>query len=117
MGGVGTIIADGTGAQTYSVVAGSPRTAHLLVNKSSGALTPAGGTTDLGLQRFTLLAGSFTAPTGNFSIGGAQPTATIFTQSGGTFVHNSGTTIFDPGVNGCVTGSFTIDVITKYTVL
>ena len=109
--GTGTIIADGTGAQTYSVAAGSPRTAHLVVNKSAGALTPAGGTTDLGVLKFSLLAGSFTAPTGNFNVGGTQNTATIFTHSGGTFTHNSGTTIFDPGVNGCTTGTFTIDVI------
>ena len=109
--GTGTVIADGTGAQTYSVASGSPRTAHLVVNKTSGALIPAGGTTDLGLLKFTLMSGSFTAPTGNFSIGGAQVTATIFTHSGGTFTHNNGTTVFDPTVNGCVTGNFTIDIL------
>ena len=110
--GTGTIIADGTGAQTYSVAGGSPRTAHLVVNKPSGSLTAAGGTTALSVLKFTLMSGAFTAPTGNFNIGGTQTTSTIFTHSGGTFAHNNGTAIFDPGVAGCVTGNFTMDVLT-----
>ena len=110
-GGSGVIIANGTGAQTYSVNVAAPRTAHLIVDKTSGALTPAIGTNALTLTKFSLLQGSFTAPTGNFSIGGAQSTSTIFTHTGGTFSHNNGTTIFDPQVPGCVAGTYTIDVI------
>jgi hypothetical protein len=110
-GGSGTITANGTGAQTYSVNVAAPRTAHLIVDKISGGLTPAIGTTELSLTKFSLLQGSFTAPTGNFNIGGSQSTSTIFTHSGGTFIHNSGTTIFDPQVPGCVAGTFTVDVI------
>ncbi len=110
-GGTGVLIANGTGAQTYSVNAGAPRTAHLIVNKTAGALTPAIGTTALTLTKFSLLQGSFTAPTGNLSIGGSQSTSTIFTHSGGLFLHNNGRTIFDPQVPGCVAGTYTIDLI------
>jgi hypothetical protein len=110
-GGSGALIADGTGAQTYSVNPAAPRTAHLIVNKTAGALTPALGTTALSLTKFSLLQGSFTAPTGNFSVGGAQSTSTIFTHTAGTFNHNNGVTIFDPQVPGCVAGTFTIDLI------
>ena len=81
-------------AQTYTVASGSPRTAHLIVNKSAGALTPAGGTTDFALLKFTLMSGGFTAPSGNFNIGGAQNTSTIFTHIGGTFTHNNSTNHF-----------------------
>ncbi|MBI2270659.1 MAG: hypothetical protein HYU69_09940 [Bacteroidetes bacterium] len=64
-GGTGRIIMNGTGAQTYSVNAAAPRTCHLVIDKSAGALTPAIGTTVLSVQALTISAGDFTAPTGN----------------------------------------------------
>jgi hypothetical protein len=82
----------------------------LLINQL-GALTPNGGTTALSLTKFTLLQGDFTAPTGNLSIGGSQSSSTIFTHTGGTFTHNSGTTLFNPQVPGCVAGAYVVDVL------
>ena len=79
--GTGTITVDGTGAQTYAVT-GTPRTCSIIVNKASGTFAPAGGTTALSVLTFTLNAGTFTAPTGNLSVGGIQSTGTIFTHSG-----------------------------------
>ncbi|HRG58856.1 MAG TPA: hypothetical protein PK323_07830, partial [Bacteroidia bacterium] len=110
-GGTGVLIANGTGAQTYAVNIAAPRTAHLIVNKTSGGLTPAIGTSSLTLTKFTLLQGSFTAPSGNLRIGGAQSSSTIFTHSAGIFNHNNGLTTFDPQVPGCVAGTFNIDLI------
>ncbi|MCC6253011.1 MAG: PKD domain-containing protein, partial [Bacteroidia bacterium] len=110
-GGNGTITANGTGAQAYSVNASAPRSVHLIVNKTSGALTPDVGTTALTLTKFSLISGDFTAPSGNFKIGGMQTTATIFNHSGGTFTHNNGRVIFDPQISPCVAGTYTIDVL------
>ncbi|HRG58857.1 MAG TPA: hypothetical protein PK323_07835, partial [Bacteroidia bacterium] len=110
-GGSGTITAVGVGAQTYTVDPTAPRTAHLVVNKSAGALTPNVGTTALSVVKFSLLQGDFTAPTGNFKIGGAQSSSTIFTHTSGNFTHNNGTTTFDPQVPGCVAGAYTVDVL------
>ncbi len=111
-GGSGWLIADGTTAQTYSVT-GNYRTCGLMINKSSNSFTPAVGSTALSVQKFELDNGSFTAPTGNFNIGGPWGTnMTLFNHTGGTYNANGGTTIFDPAINswtGSPTG--TIDVL------
>ncbi|HOY96586.1 MAG TPA: hypothetical protein PK509_12660, partial [Catalimonadaceae bacterium] len=111
-GGTGTITANGTGAQTYAQSAGSPRTCQIIVDKSAGALTPAGGTTDLITQGFQLLAGAFTAPSGTLNVGGSWGTSvTIFGHSGGTFTHNNGTVEFNPNLINCANPTFTVDVL------
>jgi|GEM_PF-866061 len=111
-GGTGTITANGTGTQTYTFTTGGARTCQLIVNKASGSLAPAVGTADLSVQSFALQAGTFTAPTGNFNIGGTWVTSqTLFNQSGGTFNHNSGTVIINPNQPGCTQLTFTMDVI------
>ncbi len=115
-GGTGTIVADGTGAQEYQIASGSPRTCKLVVNKSGGALTPASGTTDLLVQAFSLLAGDFTAPTGNLNVGGTWTTSqTLFNHSGGTFAHNSGTMVVNPYTSVGSALTFTLDVIPATT--
>ncbi len=110
-GGLGILRANGTGAQTYSVVSSAPRTAQLIIDKTSGTFTPAMGTTNLKVTKFSLLQGSFTAPSGNFNVGGSQGTSTIFTHTSGTYNHNNGTLIVDPTGSSCTTHTFTLNVI------
>jgi len=111
-GGTGTITADGTAAQTYSVAAGSPRTCKVVVDKTSGALTPAAGTTEFFVQAFTLLAGDFTAPTGSLNTGGTwSANQNLFTHSGGNFSHNNGTVVINPNQSGCTQRTFTVDIL------
>jgi hypothetical protein len=114
-GGTGTIIAAGTGAQTYSQSGAAARTCHVKVNKSAGTFVAAGGTTNFSVQAFTMQSGSFTAPTGNLTVGGAWGSSqTLFTHSGGTFNHNNGTFVFDPIGNYCYGQVVaTIDVLTS----
>jgi hypothetical protein len=115
-GGIGKIIFDGTGAQSYIVAAGSTRTCNVVVNKTAGAVTPDVTSTNFSVQGFSLLQGAFTAPTGNFSIGGSISTSsTIFNHAAGTFTHNNGTTIFDPYGSACAQITFNIDVATTTT--
>jgi hypothetical protein len=111
-GGLGTITFSGTGAQTYSVAAGSPRTCKIAVNKTSGAVTPAVGTTDFYMQGFTQTLGDFTAPTGNMNVGGTLATTqTIYAHIAGTFNHNNGTVVLNPNQSSGANAIYTIDVI------
>ncbi|MBK6527037.1 MAG: hypothetical protein IPG07_16710 [Crocinitomicaceae bacterium] len=104
--------ANGTGLQAFDVAAGSPRTCKLVVNKSAGDFEPAFGTTDLFAQAFTLTNGTFTAPSSTLNLGGTWSIdQTLFTHSGGTFNHNSGTVVINPNQSGCTQRTFTIDVI------
>ena len=115
-GGTGAIVADGTGAQEYQIASGSPRTCKLVVNKSGGALTPGSGTTDLLVQAFSLLAGDFTAPTGNLNVGGTWTTSqTLFNHGGGNFAHNDGTLVVNPYTSVGSALTFTLDVIPATT--
>ncbi|MEP7265254.1 MAG: T9SS type A sorting domain-containing protein [Bacteroidota bacterium] len=111
-GGSGTIIVDGSGAQTYAT-SGTHRTCMVLENKSAGSFAAAGGTTSFYIAGFSLVNGSFTAPTGIFNIGGPWATnATLFTQSGGTYNHNNGTLCINPTVSSWVgSPTFTLDVL------
>lgn len=111
-GGTGSITANGSGAQTYFQSSVSPRTCQLIVNKSSGALTPAPGCTELFLQGFQQLAGNFTAPTGTLNVGGQWGSnVTIFSHQAGTFSHNNGIVEVNPSLIACANPTFTIDVI------
>ncbi|MBL7889603.1 MAG: hypothetical protein JNL24_08625, partial [Bacteroidia bacterium] len=111
-GGLGTITFSGTGAQTYSVAAGSPRTCKIAVNKSSGGVTPAGGTTNFYMQGFTQTLGDFTAPTGIMNVGGTlQTTQTIYSHVAGTFTHNNGTVTLAPNQSSGANAVYTIDVL------
>ncbi len=110
-GGIGTIVLNGTGNQTYSVPAGTPRTCQIAVDKPSGSVTPAVGTTDLYIQGLAILAGSFTAPTGEMNIGGTwNSNATLFIHSGGSFDANNGKVVINPS-HGCATRVYTLDVL------
>ncbi len=113
-GGTGWIIFNGSSAQQYSVSAGTTRTSQLKVDKASGTVTPGSGTTDLACQGFFMVSGAFTAPTGSFSVGGPKPISVIFSHTGGSFLHNNGTVVFD-AYNGCGAGFYTVDVITSTT--
>lgn len=109
-GGYGTITLNGAGNQTYSQT-GTSRTGQIIVNKPSGSLTPASSPMDFFCQSFSLVAGSFTAPTGKFSIGGLwNSNLTIFSHSGGTFLNNNGTVVIDPATS-CTQYTYTMDVI------
>lgn len=77
---------------------------HLVVNGSGGTFSTASSADVNG--NFTLSAGTFTAPSGNFTIAGN------FIHSGGTFTHNSGTVILD-GTGQSLTGSTTFYSFTK----
>ena len=111
-GGSGVIIINGTGAQTYSTT-GTHRTTHIYIDKPSGTFMPGGGTSNLYTQKFTLVNGDFTAPSGTLAAGGTWGSSqNLFTHSGGTFTANNGTVLIDPAVNSW-TGSptFTLDVL------
>ncbi len=111
-GGLGTITFSGTGAQTYTVAGGAPRTCKIAVNKSSGAVTPAGGTTDFYMQGFTQTLGDFTAPTGTMNVGGTlSATQTIYSHVAGTFTHNNGTVVLNPNQSSGANAVYTIDVL------
>ncbi len=102
-GGSATIYCNNSAAQTYQS-SSTARLAHLKIDKPAGSVTPTGGTTQLALQRFTLLNGSFTAPSGTLYIGGYYGSSqTLLTHSGGTFNHNNGTVSIDPDFSGCTT--------------
>ena len=109
--GTGTITANGTGAQTYSVAPAAPRTCVLSVNKTSGALTAEVGNTNLLVQGFNQVLGDFSAPSGTFSIGGTWGSnSVIFNHSAGTFSNNNGVVIFETFSN-CYYGVFGINVL------
>lgn len=111
-GGTGWIIFNGTGAQTYSVNAAAPRICQVKINKTSGAVTSAVGTTDFSVQGFHQILGDFTAPTGNLKVGGTWSASTqILTHAAGNFLHNNGTLVLDPA-NNCASYTYTSDVLT-----
>ncbi len=109
----GTLTYTTGGPHTYAYTAGGVGP-HLRVNHASAVVTPASGTTNLNLVSFSLLAGTFTAPTGTletyFSFNSTS--ATVFlVASGATFNHNNGTL----KIAGGDAGTFTLDVPTTLT--
>ena len=113
-GGTGTLTMTGSGAKTYAYSAGGAGP-YLRVNNASAVVTSAGGTTDLTVFQFSLLAGSFTAPTGTMTMNYSGGSATTFNvASGSTFSHNNGTVNFSGIPVGC-TQTFTADVSTTLT--
>ncbi|MBL7812770.1 MAG: choice-of-anchor D domain-containing protein [Bacteroidetes bacterium] len=110
-GGSGTIIFNGTGAQTYAQNAGTARTGQIIIDKASGAVSAATGTTDFFMQSFTLVAGNFTAPAGNMNVGGTwNQNLTIFNHTGGIFNHNNGTVTINAN-SPCTQWTQTVDVL------
>ncbi len=110
-----TLTMTGAGAKTYAYSAGGLGP-YLRINNASAVVTPAGGTTSLNLSRFSILSGTFTAPTGVFSVGRAYAAdETIFALSGGTFNHNDGTINFAPDSTDYYGKTYTVDVLTSIT--
>jgi hypothetical protein len=103
--GTGTITFTGTNDQTYAYTA-SGQGAKFVINKSSGSVSPAEGTTDLKLGAFDLSSGTFTAPSGTLTLG-RNSSETVFGMSGGTFNHNSGTVKF---LTSLTSYTFTVDL-------
>lgn len=106
-GGPGPIQFVGNSAHTYASSGG--RSAGISIN-SAGAVTPAGGTTDLYINggAFTLTSGNFTAPSGTLTmnVAAGQGNSTLLTIAAGTtFAHNSGT-LGLVGVSGCAHGFY-----------
>jgi len=111
-GGTGNIIFNGSATQEYSMDSGATRTCNIIVDKPSGVLNPAAGTIDFYPRLFTLRSGDFTAPPGNLDLGSTWTTnTTIFTQTGGNFIHNNGTLLINPIQSGCTQRTFTLDVL------
>ncbi|MDD5570491.1 MAG: hypothetical protein PHD97_04955, partial [Bacteroidales bacterium] len=111
--GSGNIRMAGSGNQTYYCNDGG-KTANLLIEKTGGSVSP--GTSILNVSKFSLSSGSFTAPTGNFTISGIfnYSNQTIFTHSGGTFSHNDGTVILQPkNSNGVTRYIYYADVVSS----
>jgi hypothetical protein len=84
----GQIVFNGTADQTYASV-NSGQFPGITINKASGNVTPAAGTTDITTGAFSLSQGNFTAPTGTFTIYYG-----ITFANGTTFLHNNGTVKF-----------------------
>lgn len=112
-GGAGTLTYTTTGAHTYAYTAGGTGP-HLRVNHAGATVSALGGTTALTVSLFSLLAGTFTAPTGIMTVGQTSGSSeTIFTvATGTTFAHNSGTVQFSSIAN-CSNITATVDVDTS----
>jgi hypothetical protein len=109
----------GTTNQTYTFSSGKAH--RIKVNKPSGTFEPAVGTTALSTSEFYLAQGSFTAPTGTFTVGaqvGSATTSTIFQiDSGTTFTHSSGTLSLRADLANCSYDSFhNINIASNTTV-
>jgi formylmethanofuran dehydrogenase subunit C len=114
-GGTAAILLNGNADQEYATT-GTSRFSHLWVNKLSGAVNPAAGTTELSAQQFTIDNGTFNAPSGEFQIGGTwNASVTLFSSTGGTFNHNNGTVRLDPDFTGCATRTATISTSNTLT--
>lgn len=113
-GGTGTLTMTGTGSKTYTYTA-SGIAAHLRINNATLAVTANTGTTALRTTLFSVLAGTFTAPTGTLTIGTSLTASQdIFNiSSGATFIHNAGTVEFIPYFNSFAT--FYVNVDTTQT--
>ena len=84
-GGTGMLYLTNTNDQEY-FNSSTSRFPHIYVDKTSGSVSPASGTTDLLMQRLTLNAGIFNCPTGNIQIGGTwSSNVTLFEHIGGIF--------------------------------
>jgi len=118
-GGPGTITLSGAASQTYSYETGGTAP-NIKVNKSTGSVVPAPGTTDFRMGTLTLEQGSFTAPTGTITVGYFTPTTDtklLDFASGTTFTANSGTlNLQTASVPNCVAINLTVDVATTQTV-
>ncbi len=117
---LGTVTLNGVADQTYAYTAdGTAPT--IIINKTSGVVNAAVGTTDFSITGFALPRGTFTAPSGTLTVGFdvcSLTDITIFSATGGTFQHNNGTISFIParevcGTNG--TTNYTIDVASSLT--
>lgn len=114
-GGEGIVMMTGSDNAEYVYEGG--RGPHLQINKASTAeITAANGTTNLVVEQFSLMGGSFEAPENTMSVGVVrenQPAArTVFDFTGGTFLHNDGTLRFDSAFDMNATRSFTINLQT-----
>ena len=90
--GTGTLTYTGTGSKTYTYTAGSNGWGpNLRVNNAAVSVSAAPGTTELRVTNLTLLAGTFTAPSGTLILGGHQAaTEDVVTASAGaTFNPNN----------------------------
>jgi hypothetical protein len=103
------LLVNGTASHYYVHTGGS--LPHLVVN-TSGTLSPSSTTTSFSADRFTLLSGTFSAPTGYFNIGDS---GAVFTVGGGTFTHNNGTLRFNNYVQNWKNDTVYINVQSKLT--
>jgi hypothetical protein len=108
-GGTGMIAFLVTGDQVITGNGGL--TANLYIDKSAGTVNA--GATDLQVRGFTLANGTFTSTSGNFTIISNLASTTVFSITGGTFNHNSGTVTFAGSGSGAAT--YTVDVLTTLT--
>lgn len=116
-GGSGTVTYTATGAHTYAYTAGGIGP-YMRINHAGATVSAAGGTTALNVNLFSVLAGTFVAPSGTMTVGrSTNASETIFTVSSGTtFTHNSGTVVLSPfDTHTSIPHTFTIDVDTSLT--
>lgn len=98
----------GSAGQTYTATGGTLPAVEIA--NSSGAVTPAAGTTNLSVQDLTLTSGAFVAPSGILTI------RNNLTQTSGTINPNGGTVLFDSSsgnhainINGGAAGLLTLN--------
>ena len=116
-GGSGTLTMTGTGSKTYTY-SSSGSGPHLRVNNASISVAANTGTTNLNVHYFSLLAGTFTAPSGTMTINPSVTAAASITRffvSGGTFNHNNGTVSFATYVSSAYAETSVINVATSLT--
>jgi hypothetical protein len=113
-GGNGSITANGTGVQTYTVDPLAPRICGLVINKPSGSFYPAPPTSNFSVWYFTLQSGDFIAPVDTFNVGGTWAVnQVLFNHTGGGYNHNNGTLSINPVLSGCTIRTFTLDVLSS----
>jgi hypothetical protein len=109
-GGDNSIVLNGTGAQTYTYNSGG-WTGRLSIDKASGAVSPAPGTTDLKVGGLSVLQGSFTAPSNMLTVyqllTAVGSNTAIKVGSGAVYDPNGGTLKLDGDDGTCMGGLVT----------
>ncbi len=113
-GGTGEILINGTASPRYAFTGGY---LPILKLNTSGTVTPTSTTTRIGVNKFSLVSGTFSAP----AILAIHDSGTAFSVQGGTFTHNNGLVKFVvragyswDGLSKSMT--VTLDVASKLTV-
>ncbi|MCB0342460.1 MAG: cadherin-like domain-containing protein [Bdellovibrionales bacterium] len=106
-GGNGQIEFIGAANQEYSAL--GARAPFVIVNKPSGTLSPAAGTSSVEAEGLVVSSGTFVAPTGTLTVGGFCRNSSFTVSPSAQFQHNNGTLRIRSYTSYCASSS-SIDV-------